>query len=335
MVNEWTRDDLPDRYDLQRLKSGIVQPFFFDDILDAVVEHLNANHQKPTPGLLSNAADCVLGAEDRVSAAKSDADRWRRAHEIVEQERDQARERLREACKVAQSYKVDAYHATERAEAAGRERDELQAKLDSLRVTYRNLDARANKIVERVAAAERERDEVQGRADQLRDERDNAVQSCITVGRDRDEWKARAEAAEQYAQAVSDSNRDNADRASKFEKAAKFAWGVAQGWRARAEAAEARTAPSVTRAGVKNAIDTCFALAPKINTQVISDAVCDFLGVEADPVVDPVLDKARELWDVARPSDDVMWRDLTSEAQQEYRRIAAHVLGQEAGDERS
>lgn len=139
MVNEWTREDLPDRYDLQRLKSGIVQPFFFDDILDAVVEHLNANHQKPTPGLLSNAADCVLGAEDRVSAAKSDADRWRRAHEIVEGERDQARRErdkweekyldtdealhrarasLHEACKVAQSYKVDAYQATERAEAA-------------------------------------------------------------------------------------------------------------------------------------------------------------------------------------------------------------------------
>ena len=46
-MSNWTREDLPDRYDLQRLKSGIVQPFFFDDILDAVVEHLNRAHPKP------------------------------------------------------------------------------------------------------------------------------------------------------------------------------------------------------------------------------------------------------------------------------------------------
>ena len=124
MVNEWTRDDLPDRYDLQRLKSGIVQPFFFDDILDAVVEHLNANHQKPTPGLLSNAADCVLGAEDRVSAAESDADRWRRAHEIVEGERDQAR---RERDKWEEKY-LDTDEALHRTR---REREEAVARAEA------------------------------------------------------------------------------------------------------------------------------------------------------------------------------------------------------------
>ena len=50
--------------------------------------------------------------------AEAEVARWRRAHSIVERERDQARESLREACKVAQSYMVDAYQATERAEAA-------------------------------------------------------------------------------------------------------------------------------------------------------------------------------------------------------------------------
>ena len=59
----------------------------------------------------------------------------------------------------------------------------------------------------------------QERADQLRDERDDVVQSCITVGRDRDRWRARAEAA---ARAI--------------------------------EAAEARTAPTVTRDDIEKAI---------------------------------------------------------------------------------
>ena len=81
----------------------------------------------------------VLEACRVAQSYKVDADRWRRAHEIVERERDQAREErdeweekyldtdealhrarasLHEACKVAQSYKVDSYQATERAEAA-------------------------------------------------------------------------------------------------------------------------------------------------------------------------------------------------------------------------
>lgn len=138
MVNEWTRDDLPDRYDLQRLKSGIVQPFFFDDILDAVVEHLNANHQKPTPGLLSSAADCVLDAEGRVSAAKSDADRWRRAHAIVESERDQAREERDEARQQVATLVHDIeWHQRRMGEhcddvdAAERERDEWRARAEA------------------------------------------------------------------------------------------------------------------------------------------------------------------------------------------------------------
>ena len=191
MVNEWTRDDLPDATELCRMSVYNID-VMVDRNLNAIVGHLNANHPK------------------------SDTDRWRRAHEIVERERDQARESLHEACKVAQSYKVDAYQATERAEAAERELDE---------------------------------------------------------------------------------------------------------WKSRAEAAEARTAPAVTRAGVKNAIDTCFALAPKINTQVISDAVCDFLGVEAEPA-DPLLDKAQEFAALAD------W-ELTDREAELLHTVAAHVLGQE------
>ena len=43
---------------------------------------------------------------------------------------------------------------------------------------------------------EHKANEWKARADQLRDERDDAVQSCIAVGRERDEWKASAEKAE-------------------------------------------------------------------------------------------------------------------------------------------
>ena len=118
MVNEWTRADLPAVMDLVKASVDAVATDPSGGAyaaLDAVVEHLNAHHPKP------------------------DTDRWRRAHSIVEGERDQARRErdmwkekcldtdealhrarasLHEACKVAQSYKVDAYQATERAEAA-------------------------------------------------------------------------------------------------------------------------------------------------------------------------------------------------------------------------
>ena len=221
MVNEWTSNDMPSvsslglygrrpDLDLDGKRFGAAAA------LEAVVEHLNANHPKSDTDRLERQAATIGELQGCFLRVEADAARWRRAHTIVEAERDQARASLHEACKVAQSYKVDAYQATERAEAAERELDE---------------------------------------------------------------------------------------------------------WKARAEAAEARTAPAVTRAGVKNAIDTCFALAPKINTQVISDAVCDFLGVEAEPA-DPLLDKAQEFAALAD------W-ELTDREAELLHTVAAHVLGQE------
>ena len=66
MVNEWTRDDLPDATELCRMSVYNID-VMVDRNLNAIVGHLNANHPK------------------------SDTDRWSRAHEIVEGERDQAR----------------------------------------------------------------------------------------------------------------------------------------------------------------------------------------------------------------------------------------------------
>ena len=145
---------------------------------------------------------------------------------------------------------------------------------------------------------------VEGERDQARRERDMWKEKCL----DTDEALHRARASLHEACKVAQSYKVDAYQATE-----------------RAEAAEARTAPAVTRAGVKNAIDTCFALAPKINTQVISDAVCDFLGVEAEPA-DPLLDKAQEFAALAD------W-ELTDREAELLHTVAAHVLGQEAGDE--
>lgn len=101
MVNEWTRVDLPSADEARGV--FMETPFGasgFEAMLDAVVAHLNANGGLP-----------------------ADRDRWRRAHAIVEAERDTARESLRESCRLARSLNVEAHQATKRAESAERERD--------------------------------------------------------------------------------------------------------------------------------------------------------------------------------------------------------------------
>lgn len=239
MMNNWTRQDLPDAYAaysrILRSDYGDLTPSGVWPILDLVVEHLNAHHPKPTPGLLSNAADCVLDAEDRAKSAKADVDRWRRAHEIVERERDQAR----------------------------RERDAA--------VRQGELKARTERDL--AEAAERERDE----------------------------------------------------------------------WKARAEAAEARTAPAVSRADIDRALINVTSNAMNYPTpsQMLGkdtgplrkkcvDAMCDLLGIEAEQAVDPVEAKAIALWRAGYPNSPRTWEEVGN-ARDAYRRMAAHVLGQEAG----
>ena len=135
--------------------------------------------------------------------------------------------------------------------------------------------------------------------------------------------------------------------------------GLAQGWDeavARAEKAERepttvqwdadRTAPArtVTHADVEKALDTGIRGATDgglidQDTSIPSgecvrlavDAVCNLLGIEAEPV-DPVEQKAVELFEA---TDDNIWAWATApvQAQDRYRRIAEHVLGQEANNE--
>lgn len=69
MVNEWTAYDLPTKFDDSRFPRHPWNPSPY--LMADLAVWLNEHHPKPGP------------------------DRWRRAHSIVEQERDQARESLR------------------------------------------------------------------------------------------------------------------------------------------------------------------------------------------------------------------------------------------------
>lgn len=53
-------------------------------------------------------------------------------------------------------------------------------------------------------------------------------------------------------------------------------------------------------------------------------------AIEAEQAVDPVEAKAQELWEVARFEDGDEWSGLLQVERDCYRRMAAHVLGQEA-----
>lgn len=129
MVNEWTRDDLPSLLDVLGDITTYERSEGAAAYRTTALAHLNAHHPKPTPGPLSSAADCVLDAEDRASAAKSEVALWRRAHELAERERDQAR-RERDA-------------AVERAEVAERERDHGLMEIAEFREELVGAHARA------------------------------------------------------------------------------------------------------------------------------------------------------------------------------------------------
>ena len=62
----------------------------------------------------------------------------------------------------------------------------------------------------------------------------------------------------------------------------------------------------------------------------MADAVCALFCIEAEQAVDPVEAKARELHEVASPAPYWTWEVLVENAKEPYRRIARHVLGQEA-----
>ena len=226
MVNEWTRDDLPAVMDLVKASVDAVATDPSGGAyaaLDAVVEHLNAHHPKP------------------------DTDRWRRAHSIVEGERDQARREL-------DTWKdkwLDTYEALRQA------RDQ-----------WKKWEHKANE-------AERE-------VSTWRTSTESAHSDFLQAAHDRDEAVVRAEAA------------------------------------------EARTAPAVSRADVAETLSRC--INPEmwnVTFPSVVNEICDLFGIEAGQAVDPLLDKAQEFAALAD------W-ELTDREAKLLHTVARHVLGQEA-----
>lgn len=103
-------------------------------------------------------------------------------------------------------------------------------------------------------------------------------------------------------------------------------------WRTRAEAAEARTAPAVTRDEVEKAIrdnehrvnDDGF-MHHEVNITEAADAVCRLFGVEAEPA-DPVEAKAQEWAEIMWPDAHIPEGDAAVDA---LCRLIRHLDGQE------
>lgn len=101
---------------------------------------------------------------------------------------------------------------------------------------------------------------------------------------------------------------------------------------ARAKAAEARTAPAVTREDVEAALAQGYRMAfgmPVVSIEMALETVCDLFGVETKQAVDPIEAKARELFDVANADVLIEWERTSEGMRGQYRRLAAHILGQE------
>lgn len=218
-------------------------------------------------------------------------------------------------------------------------------------------------ILTELARLRRERDAAVARADQLRNERDDAVQSCMVVGRERDEWKARAEAAERERD-VAVKHRDQLHMQgaptvthADIEKVVGH-WWARPGFQEDLEndlwALLSGDDPAVfvvresDIAAVKAEqdedgdwiVDGGFIAASQTTAETVRGWIPAYLrsatcleaaarAIEAEQAADPVEAKARELFDA---TDESIWAWATApiHTQDRYRRIARHVLGQEA-----
>ena len=318
---QWTRDDLP-YYDeipsvyaaMQAPQPGKPRPCseaqVASDTLDAVVEYLNAHHPKPEP--------------DHKVPWKTAALNWEIRADRAERERDAAVARAEQAEKRHTWPKVTptghTYVEPRTYEALRHEHDNAaQAAVESWAAdecppepTWEMVGS-AHREVERL---QRERDEWKARAEAAereastwRTSTESAHSDFLQAAHDRDEWKARAENLErEFAEFKGNANRLNF--------------------------------PAVTRADIDRAlIDvTSNAMNYPTPSQMLGkdtgplrrkcvDAMCDLLGIEAEQVVDPVESKARELYRAVMP--DARWETVADE----YRRIAAHVIEQETDHE--
>lgn len=211
--------------------------------------------------------------------------------------------------------------AHELAEAL-RERDELR----------RHLSVAADRVAAeqtRAQDAERERDEAVGRAEKSERAydaalagRDEALAEVESAERERDEWKRHHDRVDgQWAKAEREVTM------LRTEAAGSSLAMVSDGTN------DTNDAPSVSRVEVEEAMEEFRVglelpqdfVRPTTRVSALADAVCRLFGIDPDPVEE----LAEELWRVAeRPVAG--WATEAPVRREKMRRIAAHVLGQEA-----
>ena len=189
-----------------------------------------------------------------------------------------------EACRVAQSYKVDAYQATERAEAAERELDEWKSRAEA-------AEARTAPAVTREEVAE---------AISRAWGEDGSVSPHGVLDR---VWSL-VSGADPAVHVVRES-----DVAAVEVRRASDGWYADGAWLASAD----ETAEWVRDRATEMVV--CAA-----RNEAVARAI------EAEQAADPLLDKAQEFAALAD------W-ELTDREAELLHTVAAHVLGQEAGDE--
>ena len=184
----------------------------------------------------------------------------------------------------------------------------------------------ADSLLYRAERAERERDAAVARAEQAENARDTATTRAEQLER---EIKRLHKVIDEKVREANES----ADYQEQIDAELRSA-GV------RVELTDPPTVsvpaviPPVSRADVAEALARC--LNPEmwnVTFPAVVNEICDLFGVEAEQAVDPVEAKAKELWEVAKPSANATWSGTNELAKEQFRKVAAHVLGQEAGDE--
>lgn len=165
----------------------------------------------------------------------------------------------------------------------------LDALVDHLKTSPGPSERECRDAVDDLRTMRRERDAAVERADQLRDERDDALSAGLEA----------LGAAESKVR-------------------------VLEGERA------AQPALAVSRADVAEALARC--LNPEmwnVTFPSVVDEMCALFGIEAEQAVDPVQEKARELWE-AGAANHLPLGEQPANVRKAFNRLARHVLGQEA-----
>ena len=330
MVNEWTADDLPRIGAPDPAQDSVVE-----GVLDAVLHWLNKHHPKPVlrgdaalADHLGRQAVAIDELQLDLEAAEADRDRWRRAHEIVEGERDQAR---RERDMWEEKY-LDTDEALHQART---ERDDWMVRAENAEWGMESGRRWSNADLEA---------EVRRRTQCLRDNLNGVTKS-------RDEWQARAEAAEaRTAPAVTKRELrsvvgahdpgDDELAVSRVNALTDRLWSLVSGAdpavhvvrESDVAAVEVRLASDgwyADGAWLARADETAEWVRDRAAEMVVYAARNEAVAraIEQDAATDPLLDKAQEFAALAD------W-ELTDREAELLHTIAAHVLGQEAGDGR-